>query len=597
MMWSLAAMEPVDGGILSLLPPLVALILAFITKEVITSILSGIFVGTIIYTIKKHLAWYNAISIVISLLVEKMSEEMEMIIFITLLGGLIIILKNSGGSRAYGKWAIQRVKSRKGTEFSAILMACLFFVDDYFNCLTTSTVLKPLARANHISMEKLAFIIHAVANNICLLVPFSSWAAAIASNIKDAGLSGGISMFISTIPYNFYTVFVLFFIILIVICDIDFGLMKRYEELAKIQPGCPRGQPDDCMTPTENEKEGSVCDLIVPIVLLVGFTFLFILCTGGFLTDPSVSFITAFMNGDAVLSLSMATLCTLACCALMLIPRKQMTFNAFVESVKEGAQYMAPTIIILAVAWTMSGVTNELLGTGEYLGTLIIKFHIPTALIPTVFFLLVAVTAFALGNAWCCFGIFIPIASEICQTTSPESLAPTLAAVLGGSVFGDQASLLSETTILLVSTMECTIQSHFKTQLPYLLLVMVISTMTYVVCGFSKYNLLISWLVGLVVLIITVVVWTLIYPHLKSSQKDMYYDNEDDMKKGLCSQKEEDEEFIKSFMYNDSLIWNVCLKQKLFHDGILGEGSVAGFAGELKSRFGRGLALGKCTKI
>lgn len=193
-------MEPMDAGFLSVLPPLVALVLAFITKEVITSILSGVFVGTIIYTVMKRLPIYNAISIVISLLVEKMSEEMEMVIFITLLGGLIIIMKNSGGARAYGIWAIQRVKTRIGTEFSAMFMSFIFFVDDYFNCLTTSTVLKPLARSNAVSMEKLAFIIHAIANNICLLVPFSSWAAAIASNIKDAGISGGLSVFIRCIP-------------------------------------------------------------------------------------------------------------------------------------------------------------------------------------------------------------------------------------------------------------------------------------------------------------------------------------------------------------------------------------------------------------
>ena len=559
-MWSLEAMEPIDAGILSLLPPFIALVLAFITKEVITSILSGVLVGTIIYTIKCKLPWYEAISIVISLLVEKMSEEMEVIIFITLLGGLIIIMKDSGGSRAYGKWAIQRVKSRKGTEFSAILMSCLFFVDDYFNCLTTSTVLKPLARSNHISMEKLAFIIHAVANNICLLVPFSSWAAAIASNIKDSGLSGGLSVFIRTIPYNFYTVLVLFFVVLIVLFDIDFGSMKRYEELAKLKPS-NLGRVDSGVSP-ESEQEGSIFDLIAPIVLLVGFTFLFILCTGGYLINKDVSFITAFMNGDAVLSLSMSTLCTLLCCAVMLIPRHQMTFNAFVESVKEGAQYMAPTIIILAVAWTMSGVTNELLGTGEYLGNLITQFHIPVALLPAVFFILVSVTAFALGNAWCCFGIFIPIAAKICQTTSPDSLVPTLAAVMGGSVFGDQASLLSETTILLVSTMECTIQSHFRTQLPYLLLVFAVSSVAYIVCGFSGNNLIWSWAVGVVCLVITAVVWTLVYPHLKSSEKDMYFDNEDDMTKGLCHQKEEDEEFIKSFMYNDSLICTVFSKRQ-----------------------------------
>lgn len=554
MLWTLASLEPVNAGFLSLLPPLVALVLAFITKEVITSILSGVFVGTIIYTIKKHMPWYNAISIVISLLVEKMSEEMEMIIFITLLGGLIIIMKDSGGSRAYGMWAIQRVKSRIGTEFSAMFMSFLFFVDDYFNCLTTSTVLKPLARSNSISMEKLAFIIHAIANNICLLVPFSSWAAAIASNIKDAGLSGGLSVFIRCIPYNFYPVLIIFFVFLLIVFDVDYGSMRRYEELSKLRGATRAKDVESIMTPrNDDEKEGSVWDLIVPIVLLIGFTFLFMLCTGGYFTDPKLSILQAFMEGDAVLSLSMSCLSTLLCCALLLIPRKQMSFNAFVESVKEGAQYMAPTIIILAVAWTMSGVTNELLGTGEYLGMLITRFRIPVALLPTVFFLLVAVTAFALGNAWCCFGIFIPIASKICTITSPESLVPTLAAVMGGAVFGDQASLLSETTILLVSTMECTIQSHFKTQLPYLITVFAVSLISYIVCGFTKNNLLASWIVGLSTMLLGMVGMYFLYPHLKSSQKDMYYDNEDDMKKGVVDQRAEDE-FVKSFMYNDSLI-------------------------------------------
>ena len=548
-------MEPVDAGFLSVLPPLVALVLAFITKEVITSILSGVFVGTIIYTVMKRLPIYNAISIVISLLVEKMSEEMEMVIFITLLGGLIIIMKNSGGARAYGIWAIQRVKTRIGTEFSAMFMSFIFFVDDYFNCLTTSTVLKPLARSNAVSMEKLAFIIHAIANNICLLVPFSSWAAAIASNIKDAGISGGLSVFIRCIPYNFYPVLIIFFVFLLIVFNVDYGSMRHYEELCKLRNGNRIHRIDSIITPrSEDEKEGSVWDLIVPILLLIGFTFLFMLCTGGYFTNPKLSILEAFMEGDAVLSLSMATLSTLLCCVLLLVPRKQMTFNGFVESVKEGAQYMAPTIIILAVAWTMSGVTNELLGTGEYLGMLITKFKIPVALLPTVFFLLVAVTAFALGNAWCCFGIFIPIASKICMITAPNSLIPTLAAVMGGAVFGDQASLLSETTILLVSTMECTTQSHFKTQLPYLLTVFVVSLVSYVVCGFTQNNLLASWVVGLAMMLIGMVAMYFVYPHLKTSQKDMYYDNEDEMKKGLRDDQAIDDDFLKSLMYNDSLI-------------------------------------------
>ncbi|KAK8824115.1 sodium/proton antiporter [Blastocystis sp. ATCC 50177/Nand II] len=554
-MWTLASMEPVDAGFLSVLPPLVALVLAFITKEVITSILSGVFVGTIIYTVMKRLPIYNAISIVISLLVEKMSEEMEMVIFITLLGGLIIIMKNSGGARAYGIWAIQRVKTRIGTEFSAMFMSFIFFVDDYFNCLTTSTVLKPLARSNAVSMEKLAFIIHAIANNICLLVPFSSWAAAIASNIKDAGISGGLSVFIRCIPYNFYPVLIIFFVFLLIVFNVDYGSMRHYEELCKLRNGNRIHRIDSIITPrSEDEKEGSVWDLIVPILLLIGFTFLFMLCTGGYFTNPKLSILEAFMEGDAVLSLSMATLSTLLCCVLLLVPRKQMTFNGFVESVKEGAQYMAPTIIILAVAWTMSGVTNELLGTGEYLGMLITKFKIPVALLPTVFFLLVAVTAFALGNAWCCFGIFIPIASKICMITAPNSLIPTLAAVMGGAVFGDQASLLSETTILLVSTMECTTQSHFKTQLPYLLTVFVVSLVSYVVCGFTQNNLLASWVVGLAMMLIGMVAMYFVYPHLKTSQKDMYYDNEDETKKGLRDDQAIDDDFLKSLMYNDSLI-------------------------------------------
>ena len=549
----LAGMEPVDAGFLSLVPPLTALVLAFVTKEVISSLLLGVFSGTIIYTILKRLPWFNAVSIVITLLVEKMSEEMEMIIFITLLGGLIIVMKDSGGSRAYGKWAIERVRSRKGTEFSAFFMSILFFVDDYFNCLTTSTVLKPLAQSNCISMEKLAFIIHAIANNICLLVPFSSWAAAIASNIKDSGIAGGLSVFIKCIPYNFYPILIILFVLLIVTFDMDYGSMKRYEEIAKMNGG--ERKTEDIFTPrAEDETEGSIWDLIIPIVLLIGFTFLFMLCTGGYFSKQSISIIEAFMEGDAVLSLSMSTLVTLICCMVNLVPRKQMTFNAFIESVKEGSQYMAPTIIILAIAWAMSGVTNELLGTGDYIGSLINKFNIPVALLPVVFFLLVSITAFALGNAWCCFGIFIPIASKICMSTAPNSLTPTLAAVMSGAVFGDQASLLSETTILLVSTMECTIQSHFKTQLPYLITVVSVTTISFVVCGFSNNNLLLSWIVSIVVLLVTVVVLYLVYPRMKSSQADMYYDNEDDTKKDLIGSQDVDDEFVKSFMYNDSLI-------------------------------------------
>lgn len=566
-------MEPVEAGFLSLIPPLLALVLAFITKEVITSLLAGVLSGTIIYTVIRRLPWFESISILISLLIEKMSEEMEMIIFITLLGGLIIVMKDSGGSRAYGKWAIKHIESRKGTEFSACLMSVLFFVDDYFNCLTTSTVLKPLAKWNCISMEKLAFIVHAIANNICLLVPFSSWAAAIASNIKDAGLAGGIAVFIKCIPYNFYTILLILLVILQVTFEIDYGPMRQYEEITKLRGRNPDyldefddDDDDDIYgnkynhghanshEQTAPSKEGTVWDLIIPIVLLVSFTFLYMLCTGGFFTDRHHSLWEAFLEGDAVLSLSMSIFTTLLLSMLMLVPRRQMTFNAFIESIKEGSQYMAPTIIILAIAWTMSGVTNELLGTGAYIGQLITKFKIPVSLLPSVFFLLVSITAFALGNAWCCFGIFIPIASKICMVTSPDTMIPTLAAVMGGSVFGDQASLLSETTILLVSALECSVQSHFKTQLPYLLTVLSVSTLTYVVCGLSNNNLILSWAVALFIMVIVIVSMYFVYPRLKSSSNDMYVDNDNDMKKSLLQERETQESLPKTFMFNDCLI-------------------------------------------
>lgn len=560
----LDTMEPVDAGFLSVVPPLIALVMAFITKEVITSILSGVFAGTIIYTIIKRLPWFNTISIVISLLVEKVSEEMEMVIFITLLGGLIIILKNSGGSRAYGLWAMKHVKSKIGTELSTVLMSVLFFVDDYFNCLTTSTVMKPLALSNHISMEKLSFIIHSIANNICLLVPFSSWAAAIASNIKDADIEGGISVFIRCIPYNFYPILILLFVILLIAFNVDYGTMRSYEEYAAIVPDLQYSYSVRSIKRDDEEegKEGSVWDLIIPIFLLIGFTFLYMLCTGGYFSNPSITLIQAFMDGEAVLSLSMSTISTLLCCILLLVPRKQMSFFAIIEDIKEGAKYMAPTIIILAVAWTMSGVTNELLGTGEYLGKLINDFHIPVALLPTVFFILVAITAFALGNAWCCFGIFIPIAAKICMTSAPDSLIPTLAAVMGGSVFGDQASLLSETTILLVSTMECTIHSHFKTQLPYLITVFVVSLLSYLICGFTKNNLLYSWLAGVSFLVLFIIILYYTYPHLKTSKDDMYMDNEDESKKELLSNDDDNIDIVcnKRFSDNQLLIWDVCYK-------------------------------------
>ena len=295
-------------------------------------------------------------------------------------------------------------------------------------------------------------------------------------------------------------------------------------------------------------------DLIIPIILLVTLTFLYMLCTGGYFSGHHHSFWEAFMEGDAVLSLSMSIFSTLLICLVILVPRKQMTFNAFMESIKEGSQYMAPTIIILAVAWTMSGVTNELLGTGTYIGELITKFKIPVSLLPAVFFLLVSITSFALGNAWCCFGIFIPIASKICMVTSPESLIPTLAAVMGGSVFGDQASLLSETTILLVSALECSIQSHFKTQLPYLLTVLLISALSYVVCGLTKNNLIISWSVAVGILIIAIVVMYFAYPRLKSGLKTTDMDNDNDVKKDLLRDYNPKSEYGKPSFYNDSLI-------------------------------------------
>lgn len=513
-------MEMHTVGILSLLPPIIAIILALKTKEVISSLIVGILSGTLIYSIYDTdgvlQVASKTIEVTMGLMGQKLADNGSIILFLAFLGALVVIVTKAGGSKAYGEWAVKKIKSKKGASIATALLGVIIFIDDYFNCLTVGTVMRPVTDKHKISREKLAYIIDATAAPICIIAPVSSWAASVISQMSDSGLNG-IQDFVRTIPYNLYAILTIVMVVIVCLTKIDFGKMAKYEHLASLDKSTDdfveTNDEDDELSKISISDKGTVFDLIIPIAVLILSSVVSMLYVGGYF-EGGMSLSEAFGNTDAGAALAISGFFTLIVTFLLFVPRKVLSFKEFMSGISTGVKSMVGAYIILTLAWTISGVCRDLLNTGGYVGSLVQDSSLAGVVIPVVAFCVAGLLAFSMGTSWGTFGILIPIIATVCQNTSPELTIISLGAVLAGSVFGDHCSPISDTTILSSTGARCNHINHVSTQIPYALVVAISCILGYIVAGITT-NLILTWVVSLGSMIIILLI---LY---KKSQKQL----------------------------------------------------------------------------
>lgn len=466
-----------SGTFWAVLPPVIAIALALLTREVYSSLFIGIFVGALMFTGLHPLA---ATETTFSIMSEKASGNMGIILFLVMLGILVSLITKSGASRAYGEWATRHIKSRRGASFATSALGALIFVDDYFNCLTVGTVMRPITDRQKITRAKLAYIIDATAAPVCIIAPISSWAAAVSTSLpEDAGING-FSLFLQTIPFNLYALLTLAFLVWISAADIDFFAMDKYNQQVR-KSGKIDSNGEEA---TVIVGRGQVKDLLIPILFLIVVCVLAMFYSGGGFEGKSP--IDAFADCSAADALVLGSFATLVFTFLMYVPRGILSFGQFCESFTEGFKAMVPAIFILTFAWTLSGICSE-----EYLDLRgFVAHHIGTGgsgllmFMPAIFFVVALGIAFATGTSWGTFGILIPVAFSIFGTGN--MLAITVAACLAGAVCGDHISPISDTTILASAGAQCKHIDHVSTQIPYAMSVAAMSFVGYIVAGVTQ---------------------------------------------------------------------------------------------------------------
>ena len=496
------------GTFWSLVPPVIAIVLALITKEAYSSLFIGAVVGALFACGFSPVASLNAI--VKDGLIAAVENNAGIFIFLVLLGIIVALVNKAGGSAAFGRWASQNIRTRVGAQLATFVLGVLIFIDDYFNCLTVGSVMMPVTDRHRISRAKLAYLIDATAAPICMIAPVSSWAAAVSgvAGDLDTGVSG-IQLFIQAIPYNFYSLLTFVFIFTLVVLKFDYGPMKRYEKTT-IETGEPGGLADPDSGP--DNPDGRVLDLLLPVILLILSCTIGMLYVGGFFgtdawggTDFAGDFIGAFGNTDAFIGLPWGCIISLIVTVLYLRIRRVITFKDAMECIPKGFNAMVPPIIILTLAVTLKTMTNDLLGSSVFVHDVMEgAAQNLYGMLPAVIFIVACILAFASGTSWGTFGILIPIVTSIFPADS-KLLIIGISACLAGAVCGDHCSPISDTTIMASAGAQIEHVNHVSTQLPYAMTVAGICFVNYLIAGFIQ-NAAICLIIGAGLVIGTLVV-------------------------------------------------------------------------------------------
>lgn len=463
----------VEAGWLSVLPPLIAIILALLTKEVYSSLFIGLFSGMLIYSFSTDGSIISASAHTLDMMSSKVADNAYMILAMSLLWAVLALVSKSGGTQAYGRWAGKRLSSKRSASFSTFILGILIFIDDGFNSLTVGNVMRPITDRLRISREKLAYLVDATSAPVCIIAPVSSWAVAVASEVSA---SNGFAIFLSTIPYNFYALLTIIMVIFICYSGKDFGPMRRAEEQAE-------HDSSDEGSASQHTENGKVIDLVLPIFTLVICAICGMAYVGGFFRG--VGFSEAIGHNPSA-GLTLGAFAALVVSLCLYVPRKLMTVKEFADTIVSGIGSIAPPMIILILSWSLGGVCRQLIGTGAYISSFVSESHLPLSLLPLLLFVIAAVMSFSMGSSWGTFGMLIPIVTMICDASGAGAmLVPALGATLAGSVYGDHCSPISDTTILSSAGAECKHIRHVETQLPYATLVAIVCAVGYLIAGFT----------------------------------------------------------------------------------------------------------------
>ena len=464
----------------ALIPPLLAIILAFITKEVYSSLFIGVAVGALLYS-----GFHPWDSFVNFFEIMKNSMNLNILIFDVLLGMIIVLMAKSGGSAAYGKWAGTKIRTKRSALLATMGLGVLIFVDDYFNCLTVGSVMRPVTDQQKVSRAKLAYIIDATAAPVCIIAPISSWAAAVNSYVPaDAGISG-FQLFLRTIPYNLYAILTLVMVFFICFTGFDFGLMKKHEEnAAKGDLFTSGGDEFEQVSEDEVNPGGKVMDLVLPVAVLIVSAIGAMIYTG--YLGGAKDIITAFSGCDAETSLIFATMVTIFFMMLLYLPRKVVDFKGFMESLVEGFKLMIPAITILIFAWSLKGI-GDAMGLAEFVGGLVGENASASIFIPVVLFAVAIFLSFSTGTSWGTFAILVPIATGMfAGNTSLEMMIISVSAVLAGAVCGDHVSPISDTTVMSSAGAQSNHLNHVSTQMQYAAIVAGVCMVGYIIAALTK---------------------------------------------------------------------------------------------------------------
>lgn len=477
----------------SLVPPLLAIILALVTKEVYSSLFIGVAVGALMYT---GFHPWNAFVAFFDIM--KNSMDLNILIFDVLLGMIIVLMAKSGGSAAYGNWAGRKIKSKKTALLATTGLGILIFVDDYFNCLTVGSVMRPVTDRFKVSRAKLAYIIDATAAPVCIIAPVSSWAAAVNSYVpEDAGITG-FQLFLRTIPYNLYALLTIAMVLFIIITELDFGLMKKHEDNAAKGDLFTSGAEEFEQTKEEKtDSNGKVFDLVLPVVVLIVSAIGAMIYTG--YLDGATDIITAFAGCDAETSLIFATMITVFFMFVLYLPRKVVTFKGFMDSLVEGFKLMLPAVTILIFAWSLKGV-GDALDIAGFVEGLVGSNTSASAFIPAIMFMIAIFLAFSTGTSWGTFAILVPIVVPMFPGNL-EMMVIGVSAVLAGAVCGDHVSPISDTTVMSSAGAQSNHINHVSTQMQYAAVVAVVCIVGYVIAGFVR-NWLITLILSFVILLL-----------------------------------------------------------------------------------------------
>lgn len=498
------------ASIWALIPPVVAIGLALVTKEVYSSLFVGILVGAVLYgqtnveKIMMHTFEDGFVGVLSN------PSNVGILIFLVILGAIVALMNKAGGSAAFGKWASEHIKSRVGAQLATILLGVLIFIDDYFNCLTVGSVMRPVTDKHNISRAKLAYLIDATAAPVCIIAPISSWAAAVSGFVEG---EDGLALFVRAIPYNFYAILTIVMMVTMAILKVEYGPMAKHEKNAEKGDLFSMGErvkyrqeEDDSV-----EKKGKVKDLLIPIVSLVICCVIGMLYTGKFF--KGVGFVEAFSNSDASVGLALGSFFGLVITILLYVCRRVLPFKQCMDCLVEGFRAMVPAILILTMAWTLKAMTDSL-GAKEFVAeSMQAAAGDFMNFLPAIIFLVACFLAFATGTSWGTFGILIPIVVAAFQNTDYQLMIVSISACMAGAVCGDHCSPISDTTIMASAGAECDHVNHVSTQLPYAILVAVVSFFSYILVGLLSFIKL-TW-ITLLVLPISIVMMVLVVVLIK----------------------------------------------------------------------------------